>query len=246
MGHYFLADLTQDLSGGPDIVQTWLPLLRQAIENEHAENSLALKIGSTSIAALGVAAVEQRAKSGELKRGTVNDLRRRALGIYQTAHSQIIYEKAQIRILEMLIEQKPELQNWTEQVQNEIRGQVQVIWRLVATHTIQILDQINGQKFRKGHKGRLEVFNGKGMKPAFQYRGYIDADVIKLAIGGLSPSMKTDSVAIRCNVRANVKDFIIKGILPSGTGTTAEAVDTNCKRIFRKIPIFLQLSRGTK
>ena len=237
MSKYIFSYILDGLSFEHDFVATWLPILQNSNVESEEQISEISKLGAVSLAMIGIAAVEQNAKNKTLKNGTVQHLRLRAFTVQQTALTQTIFENAQLKILEMLADQKPQLTSWVENVTNEIRDKKQQIKQTVIRETIRILGEIEGQHFRKGQHGRQNLFGGKGRKPAHHIRDHIDAEILSQAISLLPVSKQKSVDAIRPNLRQIAKDFIIRGILPVGAQTLADATDKHAKRLYRKLAI---------
>ena len=246
MVQYFLSKILDGLRFEHDFVKTWLPLLQDTKDAKSEHYAVISKLGAVSLATVGLAAVEQYAKEKKLKNGTVQDLRFQAFSIYQQALTRTIYENAQIRILELLGSQRPELADWVRNATEEIRIAREEIWQRVVAETAQILRDIQGQQYRKGHKGRLEVFGGKGIKPAHRLRDLVDAELLKNAVNALPISQQNEISAIRKNTRTLVIDYVIRGLLQTGAQSQADAVDKHAKRLFRKLAIVTKTGNKAK
>lgn len=243
MSQYFLAKVLEGVSFDYDIVATWLPLLKNVNNRKPDNHDPVKKFGATALAVLGQAAVEQYAKKKKLKDGTAQEFRLRSFNVSQAALTRSIHENAQLTILEMLATQKPELAPWVANVIKEIRDACDQNWYQVCAATAQILYDIQAQQFRKDRKGRVDLFGGKGRKPAHHLRDKIDADLLQDARNALPITRRNDIDAIRQNVRAFIKDWMIRGILPTGNQSQAETLDKHAKRIYRKIPILVRISQ---
>jgi hypothetical protein len=237
LSQYYLSKIIEGLNFEHDFATIWLPLLQNFEGPESSSQPDLSNLGAVSLAVVGVAAVEQNAKRKVLKHGTVQDFRLRAFNIHQSALTQEIFEHAQLYVLESLAKQKPELSEWVSSAIDQVRRKRMDIRKLVAAATAQLLYEIKGQQYRKGHRGRLEVYGGKGVKPAQHLLNLIDAEILKISCNSLPPSERNNVKAIRRNVRLTTRDFVLRGLLQTGIQTQAHAIDKHAKRLYRKLGV---------
>ena len=192
LSKYLFAEILQGTNYPHDIVKAWLPLLANPHLFDAQTREKLAQLGARSIAIIAIAAIEQYAEKKLLQKGTVEKLRLRAFHNYREAIEFMAFEVGQIVVFEGLQAQHPELKPWVKSELDRLREHKDQIWRFAASNTKQILSDIQGQQFRKGSKGRLEVFGGKGTKPAHDYRNLIDAEVMKKAVLALPPSLRND------------------------------------------------------
>ena len=237
MSKYFLADIFGSIDMQHDFVKGWIPLLEHPETFDEDTRQKLSELGARAVGVVGMAAVEQYATKNLLKKGTTDLFRRRAFYSYREAVEQIAFQAGQIYALELFLEQNEFHAAWVEMQLHDVRNRKNEIWQETAKRSLQILKDIQGQQFRKKHKGRLEVFGGIGTKPAHDMRNLIDAEILNMAVAALAPSLKNDLEAIKKAAREIVKEFVARDTLRAGHLTIAEAVDSNCKRINRKIEV---------
>lgn len=238
LSKYLFSEILRGIDYQHDIVKAWLPLLTNPDQFDAQTREKLAQLGSRSLAVVAMAAIEQYAEKLLLQKGTVEKLRLRAFHNYRETIEQIAFQTGQIVVLESLCKQRPELEPWVRNELDVLRERKNEIWRFTASATKQILADIQGQQFRKGRKGRLEVFGGRGTKPAHDYQNLRDAEVMRNATLLLPPSLRNDFTSQKKAAREVVREFVGRDTLRAGTLTLGEAIDKHCKRINRKLAIF--------
>lgn len=237
MSKFIFSQILEGIDDKIDFVAAWRPLLEKPEQfNVQTREKLA-QLGARSLAVVAIAAIEQKARQKLLQRGTVEKLRLRSFHNYRETIEFMAFEVGQLVILERLQEERPDLKPWLSKQLDELREHKNQIWRLTAANTLKILSDIQGQLYRKGRKGRLQVFGGKGIKPAHHYSNLIDAEIIKNANWSLAPSMRNDLASNKKAARKIVQEYVGRDTLRAGTLTLKEAIDKHCKRIYRKLTI---------
>lgn len=243
MSKYFFANILSGLKWDQDFVKSWIPLLENPSAFDEPTRNKLSQLGARSLAVVAMAAVEQYAEKKLIIKGTTDQFRRRALHIYQYATEQTAFNFGQITLLESFCNEHKFREAWADMSLSEIRSRQNSVWKETARLSLQILKDIQGQQFRKGHRGRQEVFGGTGVKPSHDWRNLVDAEIMAQAVNSLDPSMRNDLGSQKKAARQIIRKFLLNGTLHVGVETIAESVDKHAKRIYRKLEILVQGSK---